>query len=226
MPAGLNDRAEDNWRILLAIADEAGGPWPAKAREAAKVLSSTIDDGDMASAGTLILRDTQMVFHGRGVTSIASHELIEALCELPEAPWSEWRHGKPITGRGLAKLLKPFDVRPRHSRAGSTYDRRAFEDAWSRYLQDEATNSGSSPDDPDSNVTTLTNGKRPRCDNELNDSPPAAEKSHAPYIVRQRNTIESSVFSGLVTGVAVAASVTKKETAAEPRSPEIEEGVI
>ena len=160
MPAGLNDRAEDNWRILLAIADEAGGPWPAKARTAAKALSSdgTIDDGEMASAGTLVLRDTQIVFNERSATSIGSHELIGALCELPEAPWSEWRHGKAITGRGLAKLLKPFDIQPRHSRTGSTYDRRAFEDAWSRYIHGETSNNSSSHNS-DPRVTTLTSEK-------------------------------------------------------------------
>ena len=103
-------RAEDNWRILLAIADEAGGPWPAKARTAAKALSSdgTIDDGEMASAGTLVLRDTQIVFNERSATSIGSHELIGALCELPEAPWSEWRHGKAITGRGTREAAEAF----------------------------------------------------------------------------------------------------------------------
>lgn len=31
IPAGLNDRAADNWRPLLAIADEAGGAWPGRA---------------------------------------------------------------------------------------------------------------------------------------------------------------------------------------------------
>jgi len=28
IPEGLNDRAADNWRTMLAIADTAGGHWP------------------------------------------------------------------------------------------------------------------------------------------------------------------------------------------------------
>jgi hypothetical protein len=39
VPDELNDRAADNWRPLLAIADLAGGDWPHRAREAACVLS-------------------------------------------------------------------------------------------------------------------------------------------------------------------------------------------
>jgi hypothetical protein len=35
IPEALNDRADDNWRPLLAIADLAGGEWPQLARQAA-----------------------------------------------------------------------------------------------------------------------------------------------------------------------------------------------
>src|SRR4029077_17848145 len=34
MPAGIINRAADNWRPLLAIADVAGGAWPQRARAA------------------------------------------------------------------------------------------------------------------------------------------------------------------------------------------------
>lgn len=34
----LDDRAHDNWRALLAIADAAGGQWPKKAHDAAEKL--------------------------------------------------------------------------------------------------------------------------------------------------------------------------------------------
>src|SRR5262249_3953262 len=39
IPEALNDRATDNWRPLIAIADLAGGDWPTRARDAACVLS-------------------------------------------------------------------------------------------------------------------------------------------------------------------------------------------
>jgi hypothetical protein len=39
VPETLNDRAADNWRPLLAVADRAGSEWPKRARDAALVLS-------------------------------------------------------------------------------------------------------------------------------------------------------------------------------------------
>ena len=46
VPDELNDRPADNWDPLLAIADLAGGDWPARARKAAIELSR---DADAAS---------------------------------------------------------------------------------------------------------------------------------------------------------------------------------
>jgi len=41
LPGGLSDRACDNWRPLLAIADAAGGDWPERARRAALLLNQS-----------------------------------------------------------------------------------------------------------------------------------------------------------------------------------------
>jgi len=49
VPEELNDRAQDNWRPLLAIADLTGGPWAAAARKAALKLSGS----DSAEARSL-----------------------------------------------------------------------------------------------------------------------------------------------------------------------------
>ena len=38
VPQGLHDRAADNWRPLLSIADLAGGEWSQRSREAAVAL--------------------------------------------------------------------------------------------------------------------------------------------------------------------------------------------
>ncbi|MEK7838677.1 MAG: DUF3631 domain-containing protein, partial [candidate division NC10 bacterium] len=40
VPDGVGDRVADNWRPLLAIADAAGGRWPAEARKAATEISA------------------------------------------------------------------------------------------------------------------------------------------------------------------------------------------
>jgi hypothetical protein len=46
-PTGYDDiRAADNWRPLLAIADEAGGEWPGRARQAALNLAGADGAGE------------------------------------------------------------------------------------------------------------------------------------------------------------------------------------
>jgi putative DNA primase/helicase len=144
-PEDLNDRAADNWRPLLAIAEVAGGRWPNIARKAASALSGDKEDSDEDEPGIRILMDCREIFLHNAPDAITPAQLIERLCELPEAPWAEWRHGKPITGRGVAKLLKPFDIKSTEpTRAYDSdkkqryYKRQNFEDAWSRYIPSTA----------------------------------------------------------------------------------------
>ncbi len=60
-----------------------------------------------------------------------------ALIEMEDRPWPEWRHGKPMTAASLARLLKPFGVRPRKLRLGghalNGYQRGEIEAAHIRY---------------------------------------------------------------------------------------------
>ncbi len=139
MPESLHDRAADNWRPLLAIADVTGGDWPKRAREAAKVLTAG-DDGE--SAGVLFLRDLQALFKERGIDRIPSAELVEALIEMEERPWPEWKKGKPITTRQVARLLNPFGIVPEVFRIGDTthrgYNKADCIDAFTRYLGDRS----------------------------------------------------------------------------------------
>jgi putative DNA primase/helicase len=53
LPDALNDRAQDNWEPLLAIADQAGGEWPRLAREAALKISGAENDSVSLSAELL-----------------------------------------------------------------------------------------------------------------------------------------------------------------------------
>src|SRR5262249_7303894 len=58
IPDALNDRAADNWRPLLAIADLAGGDWPKKAQDAALVLSGE----EMSTFNVELLADIRAAF--------------------------------------------------------------------------------------------------------------------------------------------------------------------
>src|SRR5262249_59833781 len=56
----LINRRADNWRGLLAIADEAGGEWPGRARKAAEASHNA--EGDDASRLGLLLRGIRDAF--------------------------------------------------------------------------------------------------------------------------------------------------------------------
>jgi putative DNA primase/helicase len=132
VPRRLHDRAADNWRPLLAVAQTVGGAWPAIARKAAHVISGKNDDEE--TGGVRLLADCREILP----EWLTPTTLVEKLIALPEAPWAEWRHGKPITTTGVARLLKPFGIKSEQDREGGAKARRfyrdAFADAWARYL--------------------------------------------------------------------------------------------
>ena len=138
LPPGFDNRLGDNWALLLAIADHAGGEWPTKARKAATKLSKV--DG-VASTGTRLLADIKAALRrGRArLDRISSAELVATLSANTESPWAEWKGGKPITQAQLARALKPFGigsevVRLSEHSTPRGYMRSQFEDAWERYL--------------------------------------------------------------------------------------------
>jgi putative DNA primase/helicase len=147
IPAGTFNRLADNWRPLLAIADAAGGEWPKRARHVLAMMAGATT-GDQ-SAGVLVLADTRNIFGERGEDRLPSTELAEALVAIESRPWAEWRHGKPITANGLARLLEPFGVAPTTIRVGTKtpkgYRLSDFADAFERYLTPDAQEGASEP---------------------------------------------------------------------------------
>jgi len=136
-PEELSDRAADNWRSLIAIADLVGGEWPETARRAAKGLSGLTLESDN-SDGIRLLADLQDLFTEDGTGNLTSSEICETLGQMEDRPWPEWKGGKPITPRQLANLLKPFGVHPGTIRIGETtakgYEQKDLIDPFSRYL--------------------------------------------------------------------------------------------
>jgi hypothetical protein len=136
-PKELNDRASDNWRPLLAIAELCGGEWPARARRAALELSADVDEAE-GSAVVDLLHEFKELFQSRD--RITSADLAEHLGGQVDKRWAEWRHGKPITQRQIARLLAPLKIKPDSIRVGGTtgtvkgYLMEWFEDAFARYI--------------------------------------------------------------------------------------------
>lgn len=136
LPKELGDRAADCWRPLLAIADAAGGNWPRIAREVAVRFSGSGAQED-ESANVMLLADLRDLFASRG-ERVTSAEIVAALAMMESRPWPEWRHGKPMTVRQLAHLLKGFGISPRQLWVDNEkvrgYELADFEDAFKRYL--------------------------------------------------------------------------------------------
>lgn len=147
VPESLNDRAQDNWRTPLAIADSVGGHWPDTARQAAIALSARAEADAEESAPLLLLRDIQTILDGH--EAMASSDLLARLIALDEAPWATWRGGQPISSRKIVLMLKCFDIRPRRVNSGSEYRAADFEDAWARYLSED-------PLEPATSATSAT----------------------------------------------------------------------
>lgn len=136
LPEQLNDRAQDNWEPLLAIADIVGGEWPVRARQAAVSISG--GNSSTRSVGEELLRDIQSIFAEKGVDRVFSKNLIENLCADEERPWASFDRGKSISPRQVSSQLHEYGILPRSVRIGSAtakgYMVDQFEEAFQRYL--------------------------------------------------------------------------------------------
>jgi hypothetical protein len=141
IPGELDDRASDSWESLLAIADLAGGRWPALARELAVRFSAERAEDDQ-SPGVVLLTDLGDVLESGELRpddrGLSGEFMVRLLRELPDRPWRTWgRSGDGLTAAGLARLLKPFGIRsefagPKHDRA-RRYSETALREAVSRF---------------------------------------------------------------------------------------------
>ncbi len=137
VPEELDDRQADNWRPLLAIADEAGDAWADLARAAARTLSGTVVEAANA-APVQLLADLRDVFSTTPADKLATATILRHLTALEDRPWADDAPGHPMTPRHLAKLLEGFGIKAKQIRQGADtrkgYLRSDFTDAFRRYL--------------------------------------------------------------------------------------------
>jgi hypothetical protein len=150
----ISDRLDEAWEPLFAIAELAGGAYPATAKAAAQDLAGEGDDDATASHALLVAL--------RGVfgdeDKLSSAAIVAALIARDELPFGGWNDGSGITQSELARRLKPYRIRPRKVRIGTTtlqgYARDWFEAAWERYGGDAAARtSGTAQHPPGSSMT-------------------------------------------------------------------------
>lgn len=159
LPDALNDRAQDNWEPLLAIADATGGEWPTRARHAALTLSAGDEVDRSQSKGVELLADIRTVFDHRkaegkaGWDRLSSVDLLAALCQDEEAPWATYNRGKEMTPRQLSNRLREYGIVSKTVRRGldrfKGYELSQFTEAFDRYLpEDTPSEAAPSPDTP------------------------------------------------------------------------------
>lgn len=157
MPEGVEDRDADVWEALIAVAEMAGDEWPSLARDAAKALVKAGQE-DSPSLGVRLLADLRRIFGDKD--EMWTETILTELHALDESPWGSLR-GSSLDGRGLARYLRRYDVRPGTVRDGKRtakgYKRVDLLDPWSRYLPspDKSGTSGTSVTDSDA-VTDVT----------------------------------------------------------------------
>ena len=134
MPTEISDRDADCWEPLLAIADAAGGDWSQLARDAAVYLVRRGRERALTS-GVELLQHVYEAFEDDD--RLWTEKLLGHLTSRDESPWADIK-GHALTDRGLANLLKPYQIRSRQVRIGELsrkgYLAEDFHDAWGRYL--------------------------------------------------------------------------------------------
>lgn len=147
LPGELNDRQQDIWEPLLAIADVAAGDWPDRARRAAKALHGANDQAE--SVMTKLLNDIRSIYEphddkGRAlerVEKMLTKHIAAELSEMEESPWGDWRAGQGISAAQLVMRLREYGIRSKSMRVGDDrgkgfeYDQLA--PVFSSYLSDD-----------------------------------------------------------------------------------------
>jgi putative DNA primase/helicase len=130
----FNNRVRNNWSLLWAIADLAGGDWPRRARAAALELETERDE---PSEGLRLLAAIHDIFGTR--EAMTSAEICTALAAYPSNEWANFHNRGPISQTQLAVLLKQYRIQTQKvSPAGirlNGYFRAQFANAFARLLQ-------------------------------------------------------------------------------------------
>jgi hypothetical protein len=128
---GFNNRIRQNWRVLLATADLAGGNWPKPARVAALELRK--QDSGVPTDGLKALAAMYDLLRNR--EKITSKEVCETLTADLSSEWCNFRGRGPITQAQFAALLKPYQIYTAKLTELNGYRREQFKTAFARLLQ-------------------------------------------------------------------------------------------
>jgi hypothetical protein len=83
------------------------------------------------------------IFENGKVDRLTSDHLVQELLKIEERPWAEWRRGHPLTKTSLARLLRPFGIKPKQMKKSKAdggggakgYERAPILEARKRYCE-------------------------------------------------------------------------------------------
>lgn len=155
LPVSMGDRQRDSWRPLMAIAVHIGADWTGRVRMAIEQLRPARRPDE----GTQVVADMYSVWqaldekvqggkapYGTGLADdmqSVDRAWTQVLCDT-HAQLDDRQLDRPLTPKTLAQWLTSFDIKPLPAgfrASGSAtqrkrgYERRAFADAFERYLR-------------------------------------------------------------------------------------------
>jgi putative DNA primase/helicase len=140
MPEGFDNRLRQNWKLMFAIADLAGGPWPKRVRAAAVKLTKQYYEPSVGRQCLSLFAELFLTSEYEGmVTSAWAQEQFAA--DLTSV-WANYRGRGPITQRSIRDILNPYGIgpgmiHPRGRLGDRGYKLEWFETAFRHYLNVE-----------------------------------------------------------------------------------------
>jgi hypothetical protein len=134
----LSDRDLENFEPLMAILTVADPSRLDELKRDAELLTGDkTDAGQEDSLSLRLLADIREICKDAR-EKILTAELLSRLREIEESPWAAEIELNP---RMLARMLRPYGIRPKTVRVGEArakgYERADFLDAFARYLRPE-----------------------------------------------------------------------------------------
>lgn len=123
-PPNLSPRRQDMIEPLLQLADHIGAEWPTRIREA--LAAVFVQEAAFELAQSLqLLADVRDCFAWYGYPErLSTSALLAWMHTRPARPWDV---DGPMTARNLARLLMPFEIRPRVQRIGKDDPARGYQ---------------------------------------------------------------------------------------------------
>lgn len=139
-PPQLRNRTRDKWKILFKIGAVIGEDLLKKIQTISLTFGRSNED---ESIRIQLLQDIKHNFALKNTDRLSSQDLVNLLVNMEDRLWPEYKRETGITATQIARLLKPFHIRPKQiwfeeegkNRRGYHYD--DFDKVFESYLSPE-----------------------------------------------------------------------------------------